>query len=141
MQSILQARYYNLGKENLEKYLVQAWSKVKSSGIKPPKVHGVGKGLEPRIQIKKQVIKLIMITKSKEVSQIKSRLGQGKAGLRHKIKTPIQTLINKPIVQAMEKQLKVSVPDIPKIQNKVLPIPNYTIPYISDPKMIQVLEQ
>ena len=36
----------------------------------------------------------------KEVSQIKPRLGQGRAGLRHKIKT----LIPKPIAQVRENQ-------------------------------------
>ena len=40
MQGILQTRYYNLGKENPEKYLVQTWSQAKSSGRKLPEVHG-----------------------------------------------------------------------------------------------------
>ena len=44
MQSILQTRYYNLGKENPMKYLVQTQSQAKSSGIKLPEVHGQGKG-------------------------------------------------------------------------------------------------
>ena len=75
----------------------------------------------------------------KEVSQIKLRLGQGRAGLRHKNKTPTPTLIDKPIAQAMEKQPKVLVPKTPKIQDKAVPIPNYAIPHINS-KMIQVLE-
>ena len=49
MQSILQARYYNLGEGNLGKYLVQTRSKVISCGIKLPEVHGIGKGLDPNI--------------------------------------------------------------------------------------------
>ena len=44
-----------------------------------------------------------MVTKMKEVSQTKPRLGQGRAGLRHKIKTLLPTSIDKPIVQAREK--------------------------------------
>ena len=41
MQGILQDKYYNV--RNLEKYLVQTWSQAKSSGIKLPEVHGIGK--------------------------------------------------------------------------------------------------
>ena len=51
------------------KYLVQTQSQVKSSGIKLPEVHGIGKGLEQNIQPDKQVIKPIVDTKMKEISQ------------------------------------------------------------------------
>ena len=61
-----------------------------------------------------------------QLSQIKPRLGQEREGLRCKIKTPIW--IYKPIAQAMEKQPKVIVSKTPKLQDKVVPIPNYTIP-------------
>ena len=40
----------------------------------------------------------------KEVSQIKPRLGEERAGLRGIIKTPIPTSMNKCIAQAMEKK-------------------------------------
>ena len=50
MQGILQTRYYNLGEENSVKYLVQTQSQAKSSGIKVPEVHDVGKGLDPNKQ-------------------------------------------------------------------------------------------
>ena len=73
--------------KNLENYLVQTQFQVKSSGIKLPEVHGITKSLDPNVQPEKQVIKP-MITKVKEVSQRKPRLGQERAGLRHKIKTP-----------------------------------------------------
>ena len=86
------------------KYIVQAWSQAKSSGIKLPEVHGIGKRLAPNVQPEKQVIKPIAFMKMKEVSEIKPRLGQGRAGLRCKIKTLIPTIINKPIEQAVEKQ-------------------------------------
>ena len=49
MQSKLQTRYYNLGKGNLGKYLVQTRSQVKSNEIKLPEVHGIGKGLDLNI--------------------------------------------------------------------------------------------
>ena len=53
---------------------------MKSSGIKLPEVHGIGKGLDPNIQLEKQVMKPIAVTKVKEVYQIKPILGQGRAG-------------------------------------------------------------
>ena len=114
MHVILQTRYYNLGKDNPVKYLPQTQSQAKFSGIKLPDINGVGKRLDPNVQQEKQIIKLTALTKMTEVSQIKPRLGQGRAGLRCKIKTPIP--INKPIVQAMEKQPKVLAPKPPKIQ-------------------------
>ena len=74
------------------------------------------------IQPEKQVIKPI-ITKPKEVTQIKPRLGQGRAGLRCKINTQI----SKPVVQMIEKPLE--IPNIPKMQDKVTTIPNLAIAF------------
>ena len=65
MQGILQTRYYNLGKRNPEKYLVQAQSQAKSSGIKLLEIHGLSKGLDPIIQPEKQLLKPITATKNK----------------------------------------------------------------------------
>ena len=65
-----------------------------------------------------------MVTKTKEVSEIKPKLGQRRAGLRHKLKTPIP----KPIVQVTEKpieQAKAIMPKTSRIWDKVVPIPNY----------------
>ena len=104
MQGILQARYYNLGDGHVGKYLVQAWLQAKSSGIKLPEVHGIGKGLDPNLQPERQVIKPIVDTKRKEISQMTPWIGQGRTGLRHKIKTLIPT--NKPIAQTMDKPTK-----------------------------------
>ena len=61
------------------------------------------------------------ISKVKEVSQIKPRLGQGRARLRCKIKTQI----SRPIAQMVEKLMQ--IPDIPKTQDKVMTIPNFAI--------------
>ena len=77
MQSILHKTYYNIG--HLGNYLVQTQSQAKTSGIKLSEFHSVSKGLYPNVQPEKQVIKPI-ISKPKEVSQIKPRLGQGRAG-------------------------------------------------------------
>ena len=95
MQSILHDRCYNL--RYLEKYLVQTQSQAKSIGIKLPEVHGVSKGLDSNVQPEKQVIKAV-ISKVKEVPQIKPRLGQGRVGLRCKSKLQI----SRPIAQTIE---------------------------------------
>ena len=56
MQGLLQARYYNIGDEGSGKYLVQTQSQAKSSGVKLPEVHAIGKGLDPNIQPENQVV-------------------------------------------------------------------------------------
>ena len=58
MYSILQEIYYNIGR--LERYLVQTWTLVKSSGIKLPEIHGVSKGLDLNIQPKEQMSKPLL---------------------------------------------------------------------------------
>ena len=82
MQYILQSNYYNIGKENVGKYLVQTRSQAKSSGICLPEGHGMVKGLDPNILPEKQVIKPIITFEMKGISQIKPSYGQGRAGLR-----------------------------------------------------------
>ena len=117
MQSVLQTRYYNIGKGNPVENLVQTQSQAKSSGIKLPEVHGLDKRLDPNVQPEKQGIKPIVDMKMKDSFQTKLRLGQGIAGLRCKIKALT------PIAQATEKQPKVLAPSTPKIQDKVIPKP------------------
>ena len=58
MQSLLHDRYYTIG--ILGKIMVQTLSHLKSSGIKLPEVHGVGKGLDPNIKPEKQTINPIV---------------------------------------------------------------------------------
>ena len=58
-------------------------SQTKSSCIKLPEVHGVEKGLDLNILPEKQIIKPLAVTKVRQVSQIKPRLDQGRADLRH----------------------------------------------------------
>ena len=69
-----------------------------------------------------------MVTKTKEVSLIS--LGQGRAGLKCKIKTPLPTSIDKPIVQAREKTTEQPKAIVPETPRKVVPIPNYAIPHL-----------
>ena len=77
-------------------------------------------------------MKPIVVTKVKEASQIKPRLSQDRAGLRHKIKTPIPPPINEPIVQLMEKpieQPKAPILKTSRIHDKIVPIPDHAIPH------------
>ena len=90
----------------------------KSNGIKLPEVHGIGKGLDPNTKTRRQIIKPVPVTKVKEILQIKPRTGQGRAGLRHKIKT--QT--SKPIVQTIEKPpSKIVMSNISKTKDIAIP--------------------
>ena len=56
----------------------------------------MGKRLDPKTQPEKQAKKPKTVTKTKEVFEIKCRLGQGRVCLRCKTKTLIPTSINKP---------------------------------------------
>ena len=51
------------------------WSQTKSSGIKLPEAHSVGKNLDPNIQPEKQAMRPL---KRNEISQERSRIGQGR---------------------------------------------------------------
>ena len=85
MQNVLQSRYYNIGERKEEgKFLVQTRSQPKSSGITLPGVHGIDKGIDQYIRPEKQFIKSIISSEAKGVSQIKPRLGQGRAGYKTK---------------------------------------------------------
>ena len=46
---MLQENYYKI-----DSYLVQTRSQAKSSGIKPPEIHGIRKNLDPNIKLEKQ---------------------------------------------------------------------------------------
>ena len=81
-------------------------------------------------------MKLIVVTKAKEVSQIKPRLGQGRAELRCKIKMPVPHLNSRSVGQDTEKPieqpeviLKVPIPETSRIYDKI--VPDYAIPHIS----------
>ena len=129
MQSILQSKYYNLGENKAGKYLVQTRPQAKSSSIKLPEVHGIGKGLDPNVLPEKQAKHPIAAIKTKDVSQVRPRVGQGIAGLKRKIKTPIPTLINKPIADLTKRQVPNAQPvEQPKLVSKITLIPDYAIP-------------
>ena len=71
MQNIVQSKYYNIGERKEGKYLVQTRPQAKSSGITLPEVHGIDKGIDPNIRPEKQVVKPVITSEAKIVSQIK----------------------------------------------------------------------
>ena len=84
MCQILDDNYYS------EKYLIQTRSQAKSSGIKLPEVHGMGKNLDPNLKPEKQH------TISKQGSKERPHIGQGSAGSRRKRHDAINQSINQP---------------------------------------------
>ena len=84
MCKFLDDNYYNI-----EKYLIQTRSQARSSGVKLPEVHGVGKNLDPNLKPEKQH------AISKQESMGRLCKGQGRAGIRGKRPDPI----NQPISQ------------------------------------------
>ena len=74
-----------------DKYLVQTRSQVRSSGIRLPEIHGVHKDVDPRVQPGKQKsFPIQTINKGMPTHPTpKPRIGQGRAGLRRKVKAPL----------------------------------------------------
>ena len=80
---ILDVHYYNI-----EKYLIQTRSQARSSGIKLPEVHGVGKNLDPNLKPEKQH------AISKQGSMERPHIGQGRDGIRRRPNPINHQLIN-----------------------------------------------
>ena len=87
--------FYCIDNENnlprKDKYVVQTRSQVRSSGIRLPEIHGANKGLDPHVQPGKQKsFPVQTINKGMPTHPIpKPRIGQGRAGLRRKVKAPL----------------------------------------------------
>ena len=82
MQNMLQSRYYSISEKEQGKYLAQTRSQTKSSGIILPEIHGIDRGIDPNISPEKQVIKPIISSEAKGISQVKPRSGQGRAVIK-----------------------------------------------------------
>ena len=80
LRTVLQEKYYNLEEEK-ERYMIQTRSQTKASGVQLPEVHGTGKGLDPHKIPEKQLQPVV-----KPAIEKKPRLGQGRAGLKRKVK-------------------------------------------------------
>ena len=61
MQSIPRDRYYNIGQKKESRCVIQAWSQAKPSRINLSAVHGVNKGVGPRVKPEKQILKPIKL--------------------------------------------------------------------------------
>ena len=84
MCQILDDNYYS------KKYLIQT-SQAKSSGLKLPEAHGMGKNLDPNLKPEKQH------TIPKQGSKERPHVGQGRAGSQRKRPDPsTNQLINHP---------------------------------------------
>ena len=84
MYQVLHRKYYNT-----ENYLVQTLSQTRSSGMKLPEVHDMGKNLDPNIKPEKQHANPI------KGSVEKPHTGKGRAGLRRRRSAPInQTIVS-----------------------------------------------
>ena len=80
IRSVLQDKYYSLNEEK-ETFMVQTRSQMKASGLQLPKIHGPRKGLDPHKITEKQPQPIIGLDVDR-----KPRLGQGRAGVRRKMK-------------------------------------------------------
>ena len=106
MHTILKDRYYNIGNDS--RYLVQMQSQAKASGIKLLEVHSVDKVVDPNVKPERQILKCPNLTTQPNV-QNRPRLWQGRAGLRRKMKAPIQV------------QTQVQPRDVSQIKEQTLP--------------------
>ena len=127
------------------KYLLQTSSQAKSSAVKVPEIHGVNKGINPHVKPERQrplptlPIHSILptnlaqpINKGPPTHPIpKPRIGQGRAGLRRKIRTnqPIplpKQMLAQPILTPAPKEA-LSLPD-PTVQSQENVQPQHHIP-------------
>ena len=80
----------NLENFCVDKYLIQTQSQAKSSGIKLPEVHGVGKSFNPNLRPEQQH------TFPKQGNVERPKIGQGRARSKRKKPGPINQAINQP---------------------------------------------
>ena len=130
------------------KYLIQTRSQTKSSGIKIPKIHGANKGLDPHVKLGRQrslpILPMHSIPPTSLTQHVdkglptypipKPRIGQGRAGLKRKIRVkqpmplPKQTIVQ-PIQTPAPKEA-LSLPEF-VIQSQENVQPQYHIPILS----------
>ena len=81
-RAVLKDKYYSLEGEN-ERYMIQTRLQMKASGVQLSEVQGSRKGLDPHKIPEKQPQPIV----GSDIDR-KPRLGQGRAGVRRKIKAP-----------------------------------------------------
>ena len=142
LKSLMGNHFYQINNTNeisqpeTNKYLIQTRSQAKSGGIIVPEIHGANKGLDPHIKLGRQrplpTLPMHSISPTSSTQPVdkglathhtpKPMIGQGRAGLKRKIRTnqpvplPKQTIVQpiqtpapkealslpKPIVQSQE---------------------------------------
>ena len=94
-----------------DKYLLQTRSQVRSSGIRLLEIHGVNKGINPHLKPERQIPLPTLPTQSIPPTHTtqpvdkglpthpipKPRIGQGRAGLRRKVKAPLPIVSPHPL--------------------------------------------
>ena len=126
LRTVLQDKYYNLEGDN-EKYMIQTRSQMKPSGVQLSEVHGSRMGLDPHKILEKQPQPIVRLSIER-----KPRLGQGRAGMRRKVKLALPSqntglgsseskpiIINGEAVSAVDPILPKPIPGIPR--SEVLP--------------------
>ena len=120
MRAVLQDKYYSLG-EN-ERYMIKTRLQTRASGVQLPEVHSSRKGLDPHKIPEKQPQPIVGLDVDK-----RPRLGQGRAGVRRKIKAPSTQykgpgsseskpiIINGEAVSVTKTILPKPIPEIPRI--------------------------
>ena len=117
-----------------DKYLVQTRSQVRSSGIRLPEIHGVNKGINPHLKPERQRPLPTLPTQNIPATHTtkpvdkgppthpipKPRIGQGRAGLRRKVKAPIPiaSLHPLPVQPITEHDSRTAVP-LPELTNQL----------------------
>ena len=141
--------FYQINNKNdqakTDKYVVQTRSQANSSGIKVPEIHGINKGLNRHVKPGKQrpLPSLPMhslppmptvqhVDKGQLIHPIpEPRIGQGRAGLRRKVKTNLPMPLSKPTpsqpITTHVPKVALSLPE-PIAQSQVNVQPQYLIP-------------
>ena len=126
LRTVLPDKYYSLEGEN-EKYMIQSRSQMKAVGVQLPEEHGSRKGLDPHKIPEKQPQPIVRPSIEK-----KPRLGQGRAGMRRKVRLALPSqntgpgsseskpiIINGEPVSAVDPILPKPISEIPR--SEVLP--------------------
>ena len=156
LKSLAHNHFYQLNRTNeiseteTNKYLIQTRSQAKSNGIKVPEIHGVNKGINPHIKPGRQrpLPTLLMhsitpTTLAKPVDKglptnpiPKPRIGQGRAGLKRKIRTnqsiPLpKWMLAQPVQTPAPKEV-LSLPE-PTVQSQENVQPQHHVPNTINP--------
>ena len=142
MKSLAHEHFYQfnsttgISETEANKYLIQTRSQAKSSGIKVPEIHGVNKGINPHAKPERQrplpTLPMLSIQPTNLAQPVdkgpsthpipKPRIGQGRTGLRRKIRTnqPIplpKQMLAQPIPTPAPKEEAPSLPE-PIVQSQ-----------------------